>query len=1106
MPGPCGLAQSTDGKFAVSSGTDATIRVHDIRDHPKTWFRKESPVEPELNPSSLTDIHEKPVPTLALSPNNLTLATGSEDGFVRIFSVNASYIPVANDVDGMRVQAELVQACARFAGPVRALDFSPTGAFIAAAGDEPGVVKIIMTAQPSNVNILRAGNNGPGNEAAVALAFDPRGDFVAAIGERGNAVVWDIEKCVLAGAVELNGRKAHCVAWSPDGHTIVFGTDKGAVLVARSSWMFDSLLEDAGDKDDDDEIFTATSGKDSISAVAWSANGKYLLTGRENSSTSLWDMQNRKVLGAWKSEEVPHKLLWHPKSNTFMLIDKIGQWALVTDVVPAHMPPPNSQASTLQLPSVPNTNDAKKRSSSRVEDDEHVTVKRSKSAKARRQKEKEKKIKAGQQSSSNKKAKAPQNESALEPEEDDQELENGFAFNPSDVEADDEEDSRRDRRHRDSDGSESTGDSTDDSDSDEEIPGEFAGLENGGVQLPKRRSRKRRSRKGDVRTAPSARVAQAPFMPSSTPLSAKDNKKKHILVWNLVGAVLSFDETTHNVIEIEFAEASKRTIGIKDHFGYSMGCLSETGVLLASRRRKEHSSLISFRPFSSWANNSDWTTFLAKDEDISAVALGQRFIAVSTTPNNVIRLFSLSGIQTSVFGVPGRIVTVAAGGDRLVLVYAEPDSFALKCELLEITATGEVEKIIYSGCLMMCGNAALEWVGLTSDTADLCSYDSEGWLWVMTDTKASKRWVPMIQNAAKTADCDWFWVAAASSENLIGVPCLSNERYPSAKPRPALRGLPLYAPVIERITKSGKPTVIERFCRSQLKLQRAISSKVEAEDMYDSEDDEIAEAEEHISRMELETDKCVLNLMEEACKREQNMRALDLATRLHCRVSLRYAIELAKHYKRSALASRVEQVALRKLEVIEDDARSRRPQLERRTSPVTPQVIARRPALDSDSEGDDGEVANESGSAQKAASLRQKPGMQFDSDDDVSLEPTTDDGENKKEASPISGDDEINNNEEERLQRSKGEEAKTLPEGVADPQRSTIKPKVEPHPKKTERPQKKRRAPMQSSQASMKGAFAFQNNTKKARVMNANASKSGKGEKKVFRNRFMKKS
>ena len=55
-----------------------------------------------------------------------------------------------------------------------------------------------------------------------------------------------------------------------------------------------------------------------------------------------------------------------------------------------------------------------------------------------------------------------------------------------------------------------------------------------------------------------------------------------------------------------------------------------------------------YRPFDSWAANSDWQTSLPAGEEATAVASGHSFSAVATS-QNVLRLFSPAGTATSKF-------------------------------------------------------------------------------------------------------------------------------------------------------------------------------------------------------------------------------------------------------------------------------------------------------------------------------------------------------------------------------------------------------------------------------------------------------------------------
>lgn len=243
-----------DGPYLITSGMDGTLRPHDIRDGASlfsidgksavAWWRQPSTKEPDLLELQASDQHEKPVTSLLLSPDGSVLTSASTDGSVRLFQVAST--------ENVR-KVTFTQSCARFAASVRSLAFSTSGMFFAAAGEEHGVVKVILTAEPTNVNVLRAPSKSAGDDAAIALAYDPNGDFVRTVGERGALAVLNIDKCSFVRGLELNGRAANRATWSPNGLSVLAGTDRGAVVVPRETWAMDFLLEEVSDAADDDE-------------------------------------------------------------------------------------------------------------------------------------------------------------------------------------------------------------------------------------------------------------------------------------------------------------------------------------------------------------------------------------------------------------------------------------------------------------------------------------------------------------------------------------------------------------------------------------------------------------------------------------------------------------------------------------------------------------------------------------------------------------------------------------------------------------------------------------------------------------------------------------
>jgi len=872
--GQCGASVTADGSVLVTCGADAVVRAHDIRGEVKgksgAWWSAEKPSEPVVSDMHISEFHEKPINAIAIAPDNNTLATACDGGFVRLFSFSAStgVRGFLTDPDALKSDGNLL-ACTRFGGAVRALAFSPTGAFLAAAGDEPGLIKLIMVVQPKNVSVLRI-SSGAGHEAIVDLAFDPLSDFVASVGERGAACIWSVESGSFVTHVNLVGRTAKSIIWSPDGSHLVVGTDKGTVTVLRNSWAIDHVLADSGDDDDDQQVELAN-GENAVTSVAWCLGGRYLLTGSADARVTAWDLDKSAVLNRWKAEALVQCLLWHPSLNAFILIDEIGQFGIVDDVIPAHLPEPTN----ITKPSTPSVKAA---STPSVAAGKAATTS----------------AKPDANGIGNGSLKETRDEEAKNSETTRDVDDNGFqfAFDAEDVDADEEDPMDRGDILSDTDNS---------SDDDDQPRRKSKGS---------RRQSKQISRAG---RSDSARVeAIVPFIPSSTPASNLVEKKMRILYWNVVGVMLSIVESTHSVVEVEFSDSSRRSTRIKDHFGYSLGCLSEQGILLGACKSSAHSSLVYFRPYSSWSANSEWTQFLPGDDSPTVLALGSCFAAVSCAPSNIVRIFSLSGIQGDAFGLPGPVLTMTARGNYLAVFYRVQRTSVLRFEVWEISNESELSEMIFRGDVISSEGAKLEWVGFSNNN-ELCVYDSKGSVSVLNGRRKAKRWIPMVMNKAALGHCDRFWMVAVNDNNLVGVPCHAKERHPPARPRPALRSVALMPPVIQARAVAEKMTTEERSFRARLELNRCLEEREIISSSADADEEDIDDIEDRIGRAEVALDKCTLALMQEACRNEQNLRAYDLSTRLQTKVSFKYAIELAKYFKRTALAERVEQIAEHKM-------------------------------------------------------------------------------------------------------------------------------------------------------------------------------------------------
>ena len=725
----------------------------------------------------------------------------------------------------------------------------------------------------------------------VDLSYDPQNDCIASIGKNGVVGVWDIETGRYVSKVEVGkGRKVKCLSWGFKGEKLVVGTDDGAVICRREGWMVEGKLEDIEDDgsidDDEDDggglgVGIAVRDKEAeklVTAVAWSRCGRFILTGNDAGIILLWKVEDRKIIARWTSDAGIQKLKWHPNKNAFLTCDTLGQWGITGNVIPAHLLSNEDEKKNVE-PSVDDLLNG-------FESDEDDGRNGPKVLHRAKTDDEKKKRKNGDSESNDDNEDDDATRDGEQADEDgDSQLLDENSLDIGDLEVDDETADRRTGRY-------------------DEKASRSKSYSDQSYKKAKRKQRQ-------LGQASSERAQQS-FQPSSTPTGR--NQKKRILCWNLVGVVTSQDDHVHNTISIDFADSSLRPIRIRDHYQYSMASMTSTGILLASPIIQNQPSVVYFKPFQSWASNSDWTLTLPEGESATCVVLSSRFAAVATS-NQLIRVLSLTGIQADVVSIPGRVITLAADTFQLSFVCAANEySTELLYNNLALNLWNEVEEARSpERHLPISPSSTLQWLGYCTETGVLASYDSNG----TVRLKYGPRWIPMLMKAQEVCKCSIFWLAAVTPMGAIGVPCLSNETYPSASTRPALRTVPFTAPVITK----NESSVAERLFRARLKEYQVISNKAANEDEDDDSNNE--EREEEMEELKMEVEKCVLFLVEECCRNGRGTRALDYVARLRSSVGFEQASRVANHYRMQALAERISVVAKAKMEQIEAEEEER---------------------------------------------------------------------------------------------------------------------------------------------------------------------------------------
>jgi chromosome transmission fidelity protein 4 len=363
----------------------------------------------------------------------------------------------------------------------------------------------------------------------------------------------------------------------------------------------------------------------------------------------------------------------------------------------------------------------------------------------------------------------------------------------------------------------------------------------------------------------------------------------------LFGSVESQKLDTHSIIHIQFSDIGfQQPIRFKDHFGFSLCALGPRGAVFAAipsekkeSNKTETPSTIFFKPFDSWAANSEWRISLG-NETAKTLCIGKRWLCVGTS-SNYIRLFSLGGRQIAMFCSNGPILCSAGFESKLAIVthggLPLQESPSLHFQLFDTDS----KHVVASGFLPLSPDSTLMWLGFSESGVLICT-DSKGvsrGLFPSWDYQ----WVPILDfsSSGKKNESDFFWPVGFTDRDSLYVLCKGGLRHPSSNPKPVLSTVKLQIPLLN----SGSDTIKmeEDNMRNDLLYNHHLSQRL----LNESE----------ILQMKAEMDKTTIKLIQIACQDENQFRALDLCTSLHLAKSLSIAITLANYLRLPLLAQKM---------------------------------------------------------------------------------------------------------------------------------------------------------------------------------------------------------
>jgi WD40 repeat protein len=198
------LAFSPNGHYLATGGNDGELKIWDLQ----------SAIPPVLLYHRMLP---GPVRTVAFSPDGKSLAAGTEDGTVRIVGLSDVRQPVVRAVLSGHTAA------------VSAAVFSPNGRTLVTAGDDGRLLtwELDTLPAPSQLSVLPL----PGDQVFTE-SFSPHGSILAAAGRNGVVTAWDVndpQHPLLRAHLPGTGMVS-AMAFSPSGHILGIGSGRNILI------------------------------------------------------------------------------------------------------------------------------------------------------------------------------------------------------------------------------------------------------------------------------------------------------------------------------------------------------------------------------------------------------------------------------------------------------------------------------------------------------------------------------------------------------------------------------------------------------------------------------------------------------------------------------------------------------------------------------------------------------------------------------------------------------------------------------------------------------------------------------------------------------------
>ncbi|MGD9397075.1 MAG: WD40 repeat domain-containing protein [Candidatus Thorarchaeota archaeon] len=220
-------------------------------------------MEGELIPNLQLEGHEFTVWSLALTHDGMTIISGGQDATIRLWETTSG---------------KEIHKFVGHDGPVYGLILMPDGKKLVSIADKDLAVRIWDLETKTLMTSL-----APNSAHINAVAVSPDQRYIVTGGDDGIARFWDIDRGIMLRYLE-HSQGIYSIVISPDGRHMLCGSKKAPTADTPGLiWVWDFELGV--------ELKTLEAHKGHVTALAMTADSRYILSGGQDGVIHLWDLE-----------------------------------------------------------------------------------------------------------------------------------------------------------------------------------------------------------------------------------------------------------------------------------------------------------------------------------------------------------------------------------------------------------------------------------------------------------------------------------------------------------------------------------------------------------------------------------------------------------------------------------------------------------------------------------------------------------------------------------------------------------------------------------------------------------------------------------------------